>query len=84
MSLYDLLGLVGISFSIWCYARVQWQRDYSITVKYSLLNLISAILLAASLLKNFNLASFVSNGVWGSISAFGLWRCLAGLRQSKA
>jgi hypothetical protein len=74
ITLYDLFGLLGISLSICCYARVQWRRDYSNTLSYSLFNLISALLLAVSLLKNWNLASFISNSIWGLISAYGLWR----------
>lgn len=78
ITFYDLFGLLGISLSIFCYARVQWQRDYSKKLSYSLLNLISAVFLAISLLNNWNLASFISNSIWGLISAYGFCRCLCG------
>jgi hypothetical protein len=73
---YDLVGLAGVSLSIGCYARVQWQRDYAKKLSYSLLNLISAALLAVSLDSEWNLAAFISNLIWGSISAYGVYRCM--------
>jgi hypothetical protein len=75
ITFYDLVGVFGTSISIFSYARVQWQREYAKHFSYSLLNLTSAGFLAISLLNNWNLASFINNGVWGLISAYGLYRC---------
>jgi hypothetical protein len=75
ISLSDAAGLFGISLSIYCYARVQWQRDFAKRFSYSVLNLLSAIFLGISLAHNWNLASFVSNIIWGGISAYGIYRC---------
>lgn len=83
VTIFDLVGLTGIALSISCYARVQWQRDYAKRLSYSLLNFIGASLLAVSLVKNWNLASFVSNALWMAISAYGIYRCLKYIRRQK-
>jgi len=72
----DCVGLLGVLLSLFCYARVQWHRDYAKKMSYSLLNFLSAILLGISLLKNWNLSSFTCNASWGLISAYGVYRCL--------
>ena len=85
VSPYDLVGLAGVSLSMGCYARVQWQRDYAKKLSYSLLNLMSAALLAVSLDSQWNLAAFIGNLVWGSISAYGVYRCMRYIaRQHKS
>jgi hypothetical protein len=84
VTVYDLIGLTGISLSSFCYARVQWHRDYAKQLSYSLLNLIGSILLAISIMENWNLAAFVSNAIWGAISAYGVYRCLNYRRRGKA
>lgn len=76
ISLSDAAGLAGVFISSTCYARVQWQRDYAKKISYSLLNLIASILFGISICNNWNLASFVSNTIWGTISAYGTYRCL--------
>jgi hypothetical protein len=84
MTFYDVIGLSGVSLTLLCYARVQWQRDYAKKLSYSALNFASALLLAISLLKNWNLASFVCNGMWGFISLYGIYRCTKHQRRSRA
>lgn len=73
---HDILGLVGVLLTIFCYARVQWRRDYAKTIDYSLLNFTGALLVIVSLMHNWNLASFVSNILWICISLYGTYRCL--------
>ena len=68
LDIYDIVGLVGISCSIYCYARVQWQRDFAKRLSYSVLNLVASLLLMFSLSHHWNLSSFVINVVWGVIS----------------
>jgi cadmium resistance protein CadD (predicted permease) len=76
IGIYDLIGLTGVFFMMYAYARVQWRRDYAKTLEYSVLNLVSAILLAVSLLDKWNLTFFVNNTIWGVISIYGIYRCL--------
>jgi len=83
ISLYDSIGLVGVSLSVGCYARVQWQRDFAKSFAYSLLNFLSAVLLAVSIFNNWNIAAFVSNTIWGALSAYGMYRCWNYMRRAK-
>ena len=76
MDVYDLVGLLGVFLTIYCYARVQWRRDYAKTLSYSLTNLAGALLFSVSFIQHWNLSSFVCNTIWGLISVYGLYRCL--------
>ena len=75
MDIPDIIGLCGAALSIYCYARVQWQRDYAKKMRYSFLNFLSSVLMYFSLSHHFNLASFSINIVWGLISLYGMYRC---------
>ena len=79
----DAFGLTGVFLMIYCYARLQWQRDYAKKFSYSLLNLTGAIFLMVSLCYNWNLPAFVSNTFWGLISMYGIYRCLKYMRKPK-
>ena len=81
VSLSDTIGLFGISLSVYCYGRAQWKPGYMKRVEYSALNLFSALLLGASLIHDWNLASFTSNTIWGLISLYGVARSLRLLRR---
>ena len=83
-TLLDCVGLLGISLSLYSYARLQWHRDYAKTLAYSLLNLTGSLLLGLSLMEHWNLASFVSNTAWGLVSAYGVYRCLKYIRRGIA
>ncbi len=80
---YDLLGLIGVSLSLYCYARLQWHRNYAREVSYSLLNFIGSMLMFVSLMNHWNIAAFVSNAVWCGISLYGIYRCLKYMRRNK-
>ena len=84
IKLHEIFGLSGVALGIYCYARVQWQRDYAKRLQYSVLNLVSSILLVFSLYHDWNLASFVSNILWGSISIYGIYRCAKYIRRGGA
>jgi hypothetical protein len=73
---WDILGLVGVLFTIYNYAWLQWQRDYAKKLRYSVGNFLGAILIALSLLDKWNLSAFVVNVIMASISAYGIYRCL--------
>lgn len=81
--IYNLIGFAGISLSIFCYARVQWQRDYAKKLSFSLLNLMGSLLFAISFVKHWNFPSFINNTIWGLISLYGVYRCLKYMRRGK-
>ena len=76
ITVYDLIGLIGIAFTVFNYARLQWQREYAKDVRYSLGNLLGSVLLGVSLVDRWNLAAFVVTVIMGLISLYGVYRCL--------
>ncbi|MFA4994725.1 MAG: hypothetical protein WC521_05420 [Bdellovibrionales bacterium] len=84
IDLYDFLGLVGVVFTIYNYARLQWQRDYAKKLRYSVGNFLGATLITVSLLDKWNLAAFVVNVIMALISAYGIYRCLKYRSKQKA
>jgi len=78
MMISDLVGLAGVACVLSAYFLLQIEKVKSDGVGYLLLNLVGAILLLISLMVTFNLASFVIEICWLSISLFGLgkvaWR----------
>ena len=84
IELSDAIGLCGVTISIYCYGRVQWQRDYAKRISYSLLNLLASALLIVSLAHHWNLAAFASNLIWGLFSAYGVYRCMKYIWREKS
>ncbi len=83
LTFHNIVGLVGVGLALYGYVRLQLQRDYAKRIEYSLLNLISCVLIILSLLHEWNLPSFISNLLWGVMSAYGVWRCLKYRRREK-
>ena len=79
---FDSMGLLGVIFSLYAYARVQLRREYAKNIGYSLANLLGAGLLAVSLVNKWNLASFTGNVVWALFSLFGIYRCVKYMRRN--
>lgn len=73
---FDLAGLIGVTFSMGNYARLQWQREYAKHMAFSLGNLIGSGLIILSLLHRWNLSAFIVNCLVATISAYGVYRCL--------
>jgi hypothetical protein len=73
--LADAIGLFGSALMVigYAYSNLSQRVDF---VLFNLLNLIGAILLFASLLVHFNLASMILEIVWGAIALLGLVKAL--------
>lgn len=72
MTVFDLIGLVGVVFYILGFVGLQvwtWQPH---SYRYLLCNLFGALLTLISLYYSFNLASCISQLIWFGISGFGL------------
>jgi hypothetical protein len=82
-SIYDLIGVIGVAISVYCYIRLQWQRDYVKRLRFSILNFFAAAMLALSLLHNWNIAAFLGNTCWMFVSIYGIYRCLKYLAKEK-
>lgn len=76
MTLYDIVGIVGVGFVLISYLLLQLDRIEPKSVSYSLLNLAGAILILISLYVTFNLASFIIEISWLLISGYGLIKAL--------
>lgn len=76
MTLYDVIGIIGVSFILISYLLLQIDRIEPKSVSYSLLNLVGAFLILISLYFTFNLASFIIEIAWLLISAYGLIKAI--------
>jgi len=73
----DLIGIVGALVTVYCYARVQWHRDYAKEMSYSIGNLVGTVFMLFSLMYHWNISAFLTNVVWGFISLYGIFRCMS-------
>ena len=71
---YDLVGTTGVVMILVAYFLAQTQRISSQSLGYSVINLVGSVLIAISLVYDFNLASFIIEIAWISISIYGIVR----------
>jgi len=76
MTVYDIIGIIGVGFVLISYLLLQIDRIEPKSVSYSLLNLVGAFLILISLYFTFNLASFIIEIAWLLISAYGLIKAI--------
>lgn len=69
---YTLLGFVGMLMIVIAYFNNQIGKMSAQSLRYSVLNLVGSILLLISLLKHFNLGSFMIEIFWVGISIMGV------------
>ncbi|WP_241127598.1 CBU_0592 family membrane protein [Novosphingobium terrae] len=74
ITLFDLVGLVGVAAYVTAYAQLQLGRMSSDNTGYLALNALGALLLLVSLFANFNLSSFVTQVLWLGFTIFGFLR----------
>lgn len=73
---YDLIGLAGVAAILLAYALLQFERVSYDGYGYLFLNGGGAALVMVSLLYAFNLAAFVLEGIWLTISIYGVLKRL--------
>ena len=71
---FEVLGLIGVTCIVSAYLLLNIQRLTSISLIYLWLNIVGALLVILSLLDKFNIAAFVLEIFWLSISLVGLIR----------
>lgn len=74
MSIYGMIGILGVGFYLGSYALLQFGILKGAGFTYTILNLIAASCVAISLLDAFNLSSLVIQMSWITISLVGLTR----------
>ena len=65
-------GLIGAGLFLAAYAGAQTGHLHPQRAPALLMNLVGAVLVLASMLEAFNLASFVLEAAWGLIAVYGL------------
>ena len=74
MSVYGIIGILGVGFYLGSYALLQFGMLRGAGYVYTLLNLIAASCVAVSLIDAFNLSSLLIQCSWIVISVIGLAR----------
>jgi hypothetical protein len=72
MHFYDVIGMSGVALILYSYAALHFGKMRLTGFAYSSLNLLGSLAIAFSLLYQWNLASFIIEIVWTSISLYGL------------
>lgn len=72
MDLYQISGFIGAIISILIYAALQFNIVKAESITFSFYNLFGSILIAISLIKYFNIGTFIVEIFWISISLYGL------------
>ena len=76
ISLYDIIGSIGVVAIILAYVLIQTQRLRAENLSYSLLNAVGAGLVIFSLYFDFNFPAFIVEFFWLIISLFGIGKYL--------
>ena len=76
MSIPDVIGIVGVLIVLYAYYRLQMGAMPSSSLMFSALNAGGSGLILVSLYFNFNLASFLIEIAWTSISLIGVFKAM--------
>lgn len=76
MSVYELVGFMGVAFYLGSYAALQLQMLDCNGIIYPLFNFLAASCVLFSLSESFNMSSAIIQIAWIAISAVGIARLL--------
>ena len=76
MTIADVIGVVGVLIVLYAYYRLQTGAMPSSSLIFSALNAGGSGLILVSLYFNFNLASFLIEIAWTSISLIGVFKAM--------
>lgn len=79
----DAIGIVGVFLIVIAYVLMQLNRMDPKKVTFSLLNALGAILILISLLYDWNLASFVMEIIWITLSLYGAYQAWKSSKKHK-
>ncbi len=77
----DAIGIVGVLLIVIAYVLMQLGRMDPKKITFSLLNAVGAILILISLIYDWNLASFVMEVIWITLSLYGVYQAWRSRRQ---
>jgi hypothetical protein len=72
--IHDFVGNVGVACVLLTYLLLQLGRLSGTSILYSGLNALGAVLILVSLIRSFNLSSFIIEICWLAISLLGIAR----------
>jgi hypothetical protein len=75
LDLANIVGLLGSALMVIAFAYSNLAKAMNL-VLFNLLNLVGSVMLAASLVVHFNMASMILEIVWAAIALFGLAKAL--------
>ncbi|NNE69376.1 MAG: hypothetical protein HKN29_03310 [Rhodothermales bacterium] len=84
MTVFDIIGLVGVAFIVGAYLLLQTGRIASENPWFSVANALGAGLVLVSLWYEFNLSAAVVEGFWLVMSLYGIVRSLRKRRSVSA
>jgi len=74
--MFDIIGSLGAFLIIFAYFLLLTEKTAFNSFTYLILNFIGSLLIIISLLKNFNLGSFIIEIFWVLITLYGILRLL--------
>jgi paired small multidrug resistance pump len=74
MALPDVLGLIGVFFTLVAYLLLSIRKMSSHSVGYPSLNMIGSALIIYSLYYDWNISAFVMEVCWMLISIYGFYK----------
>lgn len=79
----DVIGIVGVLIIVIAYIFMQIDRMDPKGLTFSFLNTIGAIFILISLLYDWNLASFVMEVIWLSLSLYGTIKAYVVIKRTR-
>lgn len=78
----DIIGIGGVILVLLAYFLLQTGAVRSDDIRYPVINLVGACMILVSLLRTFNLASFIIEICWIAISVYGIVRIVGARRKA--
>ena len=72
MTLYSIIGLIGVATVIAAYALMTSGKLAASTARYQWLNVCGTLLILVSMVEQWNLPAFIANILWVAIGAYSL------------
>lgn len=79
----DLVGIIGVFLIVIAYILMQLNQMDPKKTAFSLLNALGAVLILISLLYDWNLASFIMEIIWISLSLYGIYKAQSSSQGKK-
>ncbi|MDD2830038.1 MAG: hypothetical protein PHW18_10730 [Sulfuricurvum sp.] len=79
----DIIGIIGVFIIVVAYILMQVDRMNPKGFSFSLLNTLGAIMILISLFYSWNLASFIMEAIWFTLSLYGTLKAYRTIKHSR-